>query len=339
MKLNILYKTMAAAVIFIFQMTAMHALNIITVDNANTNAADYTSLQDAINAASGGDVIYVQPSSTTYGDINVTKPLTIIGRSWNEGGYITYTNTFNIKSSNVSVKGLHIQNGLNIEPASSTPISNISVKDSRTGVVQIGYSNPVSNVTLQGNSHNDRIYQYAHATNLIVMNNYIVGGIFSHHAENLLYTQNIMYQGGLYNLGDVNSILQVSNSMFFGGYYYGTNVHTQGRFKAQNCLTWSDYYGTLNFANAGNPLNSVENCILSTNPQLVQYLEIDGLQLAPGSPAIGAGLEGKDIGIYQDYAFSWEGNPVGYPTLTIDSAPSSASAGTDLEVTVTAEAH
>lgn len=339
MKTNLTFSGLLAMAFMLLTINFTFAQNVITVDNNSTNAANYTSFQDAINAANNGDIIYVQHSNASYGNINVTKPLTVIGRSWYETNYITYVATLNIQSSNVVIKGLHIQNGLNIQAASNTPISNIQVKECRSGLVTIGANYPVSNVVLQGNHFEDRIHQYTNATNVMVMNNFISGEIRSYQPQTFLFTQNIVYAGALYNYGDANGIFQVSNSMFFGGYWQGGNIPTYGRYKAQNCLTWNDYYGTYDFAGSENPANTVENCILSTNPQLEEYLEITGLQLANGSPAIGAGFGGEDLGVYHNYAFSPLGNPIGYPTLTIDSAPSSVPAGGDLNVTVTAEAH
>lgn len=339
MKSNSTFSRLFAIALMLLAVNFTFAQNVITVDNNSTNAADYTSLQEAINAASNGDIIYVQHSNTSYGNVNVTKPLTIIGRSWNETNFITYTNTFNIKSSDVVIRGLHILNGLNIQAATNTPISNIQVKECRSGLVTIGTNYPVSNVVLQGNRFEDRLHQYTNATNIMVMNNFISGEIRSYQPQTFLFTQNIVSGGALYNYGDANGIFQVSNSMFFGGYWQGASIPTSGRYKAQNCLTWNDYYGTYDFAGSENPANTVENCILSTNPQLEEYLVVTGLQLADGSPAIGAGFGGEDLGVYHNYAFSPLGNPIGYPTITIDSAPSSVPAGGDLNITVTAEAH
>ena len=66
------------------------ALNAQTTVNNNPGAsADFTSLQAAINAATAGDVIYVQHSPTTYGNIIINKGVIIIGRSSRDNGYKT----------------------------------------------------------------------------------------------------------------------------------------------------------------------------------------------------------------------------------------------------------
>lgn len=338
MKSNLTFHRILATAFMLMALSFTCAQNVITVDNNSTNAADYNSLQTAINAASSGDILYVQQSNLSYGDINVTKPLTIIGRSHNETNYVTQLGNLNIRSSNVVVRGL-VVGQLIIQAATNTAISNIQVKECRSGLVMMGANYPVSNVVLQGNRFEDRLHQYTNATNIMVMNNFITGEIRSYQPQTFLFTQNIVYGGALYNLGDANGILQVSNSMFFGGYWQGSTIPTSGRYKVQNCLTWNDTYGTYVFGASENPANSVENCILSTNPGLENYLTLDGLELAAGSPAIGAGFGGEDLGVYYNYDFSPEGNPIGYPTITIDSAPSSVAAGGDLNITVTAEAH
>ena len=59
------------------------AQTVYTVDNNEGSAAAYTSVQAAINDASAGDIIYIQPSPNGYGDIQMTKTLTIYGLGHN----------------------------------------------------------------------------------------------------------------------------------------------------------------------------------------------------------------------------------------------------------------
>ena len=347
MKSNSTFNRLFALAFVLLGMNFTFAQNVITVDNNSTHAADYTSLQDAINAASNGDIIYVQHSNTSYGNVNVNKPLTVIGRSHDEINFISYVNHFSITSSDVEVRGLFIQNNLNIQDTNTGgSINNIRVKDCRVvGATLIGANYAVSNVVLQGNVL-DATHQYTNATNVMVMNNLIYGEIRSYQPQTFLFTQNIGWDNQLYNYGDANGILQVSNSIFLTSAYWG-DIETSGRYKIQNSITYNYYGGRpIGFNNFDNPANTLENVQLNTNPMFISEVGIYtydistlDLRLASGSPAIGAGFNGEDLGIYYNYAWSENGNPIGYPTITINSAPSSVPAGGDLNVTITAEAH
>ena len=344
MKSNSTFSRLFAIALMLLAVNFTFAQNVITVDNNSTHAADYDNLQTAINAANNGDIIYVQHSNTSYGTITVTKQVKIIGRSYKETNYVTYVDNLHIKSSNVTVKGLFINSQLTIQSANSTPITNIQVKECRSGLVLLGSTYPVNNVVLQGNYFADRLHQYTYATNVMVMNNFIVGEIRSYMPQTFLFTQNIGWENQLYNYGDANGILQISNSIFITN-SWSMGIETSGRYKIQNSLTYNylDYpSASYTFSDDANPANTLENVDYNVNPQFVNWtndLLTSDFHLAPGSPAIDAGFDGEDLGVYHNYAFSTEGNPIGYPTLTIDSAPSSVPAGSALNVTVTAEAH
>ena len=323
-----------------------HAQTVHTVDNNSTNAADFTSIADAISAAAPNDIIYIQHSNTGYGIVNINKPLTLIGRSHNETNYVTSLSSVNIQSSNVKLRGFYIQSGLLIQSTDGTPISNIEVKDNRiANTTNIGPNYSVDNVTLQGNvlTH---IYQNTNAQNTLIMNNIIYGNIRSHNPTTFFFTQNIGWENQLYNYGDANGIMKITNSIFITS-SYNQVIETTGRYKIQNSIT-KNYFGAYqyNFQNSSDPANILENVQLNIDPMLVNTagtgtydISNMDLTLANGSPAIGQGFDGEDLGIYHNYAFSEEGNAIGYPTLVIDSAPTTVPAGGDLNIRITAEAH
>ena len=71
-----------STLLFICLVIASKA-TVITVSNAPNSPGQYTNLQTAINAAAVGDTIYVHGSSTSYGNINLKKRLTLIGTGHN----------------------------------------------------------------------------------------------------------------------------------------------------------------------------------------------------------------------------------------------------------------
>jgi hypothetical protein len=60
---------------------SVNAQNVITVDNSVGANAQYNDLQSAISAATNGATIYVHASEINYGDIDINKPITLIGFS------------------------------------------------------------------------------------------------------------------------------------------------------------------------------------------------------------------------------------------------------------------
>ncbi|SDL97058.1 hypothetical protein SAMN05421823_109167 [Catalinimonas alkaloidigena] len=60
-------------------LTCPASATILTLDNSENSAAQYASFGAAQNAASAGDTLLVHPSVYSYGDVNLTKRLVLIG--------------------------------------------------------------------------------------------------------------------------------------------------------------------------------------------------------------------------------------------------------------------
>ena len=82
------------------------AQTIITIDNSSQSTATYQTIQDALDNATAGDIIYVQPTGTSYGAATIDLPITIVGRSHSENNNISTLNGITIRSSNVTIKGI-----------------------------------------------------------------------------------------------------------------------------------------------------------------------------------------------------------------------------------------
>lgn len=64
--------------------SALIGQNIINVNNTSSGVtAQYTTLSAAVSAAVDGDIIYLYPSSASYGSATINKKLTIIGPGYN----------------------------------------------------------------------------------------------------------------------------------------------------------------------------------------------------------------------------------------------------------------
>lgn len=67
---------------FLF-LTAPSFASQWTVSNDPNRVAQYTAIQEAIDAAANGDTILVYGSPTSYGNINIYKPIVLIGEGYN----------------------------------------------------------------------------------------------------------------------------------------------------------------------------------------------------------------------------------------------------------------
>ena len=112
--------------VFFFLVTINQAQNIFNVNNTSSGVTtQYTTLQAAVTAAAAGDIIYLYPSSTTYGSATINKKLTIIGP-----GYLVAQNpSLEITSyvSNGSVDNLTFAAGSNGTLVTGVDINQINI--------------------------------------------------------------------------------------------------------------------------------------------------------------------------------------------------------------------
>lgn len=105
--------TLIAFLAFNFAIAGNAAAFAITVSNSTDQAASFTSIQDAVNAASESDEIIVKPGIYTE-NIEVTTPLTILSESGNPSDTIiqaadTSKDVFSIWTNEVNIKGFTIR--------------------------------------------------------------------------------------------------------------------------------------------------------------------------------------------------------------------------------------
>lgn len=148
---------------------------ILRVNNVATVGAPYTSLSDAITAATEGDTIMVDGSSTSYGNISVGKRLVIMGpgyfRSENgviaEGASSAITGMINFNSAST---GSIIQ-GLDVTGSISVQTTNVTITRCR-----VRYS-----ITLNPSAANTVIHQNYFSDKGTINNGY--GGTGAHNVQ------------------------------------------------------------------------------------------------------------------------------------------------------------
>lgn len=298
---------------------------VLTVDNNPGSVAMYSGVQAAINAADPGDTILIAASPTFYGDFNIYKQLHFIGT-----GYFKSSN--GIAGLNTHTSWLYLRfkkdNSLGDSTGSSV-----------TGTQ--GYLESQAGVTLTV----DKCFNDGHNWDFngptTVTRTYSRSWIILKNAASSIsnsITRNLRLQAG--GVTATNCVIREDIT----GSASGTNF-TNCIFLTTNAGHWTgvptfDY--CINIGGSFLPTSAT-----NTNGALLadvirgagsagadQYYE-----LSEGSIAIGAGLNGDDIGAYGgDNPYMLSGMP-GRPVITRFSLPPTATGLTAVTVEVEAEAH
>lgn len=306
MKKNILF-----VVYLSFFVVFTYAQNlVITVDNNVNSTADFTTINEAMDAAQPGDTIYVTPSLTSYGSVTVAKKLHFrsIGHTPEvtnglsaKIGFLTFHGTSSppiIVSSGSSIQGFEIS-GIGV---GFTAPDNITIKNNKIiGNISLGGQQNCENWIIQGNVINALIASSPTSNNWSITNNFIFGSnvqfsglandcvvsnnivlVTSNQATHTLFSNcenvvtNNIFLANQANLGAF--ITQTSNVTFLNNLtfnYAGTTLAT--------------LVGTTNFNNA-NP------AFLSVPTLLSTYSVNDDYHLPNNTSFLGT--DGNQIGIY-----------------------------------------
>jgi len=307
------FTSLLAALLLLCACVA-HAQTIRRVNNSGLNVIGvnvYTTLQAAHDAASSGDIIYLEPTNISYGNLTCVRPLTIIGNGYflqqNPGLQVdtreaqTGSITFASGSAGSRITGCVINSTLAIGA------NNITVERNYLSfaTTYIGYNPSIGSVSVSGivfrqnyvdNGYPIYFYNYTNSTvsNVNITNNFIGGGITTVYGvyntlSNVLISNNVI--GGL--AGSSNYGIQVDNAVIKNNIltYTGTGNNFTPRNNAYSYnISGNTAFGTAN----GNQQN-----VSPANIFVGGTASTDGAyQLRTGSPAIGTGESGTDVGAF-----------------------------------------
>jgi len=299
------------------------------LNNRPGTDADFTSLQQAHDAelygstiVQPGDTLYLEASSGSYGNLNSTKKLTIIG-----AGYLSNENPNNQADFNTSNVGtITLNDGSQGSRISGCSITNIVVKTSEI-VIERNY------ICISSSNSHAVLLDANDINNIIIRNNYIINNNPSTDNWHSAYIGNCITatNSGVNSVIISNNFLQVSrihamkrplelgsgfsgiveNNVIWGhtivnNCSFNNNILREGDFTKTN-TTW--YHNIGNDNQFGDQYG---------NQQYVALIEVfvnigstDGKwQLKPNSPAIGAGVNGVDCGMFGgDFPYVLSGIP------------------------------
>ncbi len=314
--------------------------NIIVVDNNPDAAADYSSLSDAFNNAEVGDFIYLVPSSTSYGSASADVEVHVRGLAHQPeatNGLNAFVNSLDLNGNESSVSGLNISNALT-GSGNGVEISNCRVKY----LVVSG-----DNWVIEGNII-DNIQANVSAIRINDNQNVTIHHNFIRHSSSNSFTaaigqapESTLEYNNIYVLDNGRLLYDCINIEFQNSIILsleeGDNLvfEASSAWSFNNCLSY-------NYNGFSVPLTGPgENNIIDTNPQF-ENLQNDSPLFsynnnytpAAGSPLIGAGSDGDDIGVYNDnFDFDQRGHSIDLPYITaIDILNPSVEESEELEV-------
>lgn len=283
---------------------------VITVDNNVNASADFTTINEAMEAAQPGDTIYVTPSQTSYGSVTVAKRLHFrsIGHTPEvtnglsaKIGFLSFHGTSNPPvtiSSGSSIQGFEI-NGIGI---GFTGPDNITIKNNKiVGNINLGGNQDCENWIIQGNVINGLIASSVTSNNWSITNNFIFGSNagFSSLANDCVVSNNIVLvtsNQATHTLFS-NSENVVTNNIFLANQAnLGAFITQTSNVTFLNNLTFN-YAGTTLATLVGSTnFNNANPAFLSVPTLLSTYSVNDDYHLPNNTSFLGT--DGNQIGIY-----------------------------------------
>lgn len=299
------------------------------IKRVNNNAgvdADFTAIQAAHDASAAGDTIYVEGSTISYGNLTINKKIYLIG----PGYFLPQNPQTQANPSSAPFGTITCGNGSSGSFITGVDASFISIQDNniviKRNYIHVSYgvdiSSNKSNILIvqnyiSGGTSSNSINLNAGCSNIIISNNFVdntYGGAGAFQSLNMNTSASAVITNNIFK-----SSITINNSTFDNNILVNTNATvTQANSLIENSLCAATQFPATN----GNQLNiNMTNVFVGATGN-----STDGQwKLSPTSPAIAAGLNGEDCGIYggnDRYVLS--GLPA-VPSIFYFSAPSSGS--------------
>ena len=329
---NRIYLLSLVALFLIMLLAVQAKAGKLTLSNKAGVPAQYTTWTDAYNAAQPGDTIFMMPSPTSYGSINLFKGLTLIGtghRSINEQfateRVVIDNITLSAGSSGTSVIGLSFSG---LYTPRYIEVDDITVKNCQVRYeIRLIAEATARNWVIEGNVFTAArpIHFWAGRGNLIggrISNNLFMNNahISSMYNSTVLITNNVFlgnWSGATAVAFSSCNNLTVSNNIFIG-----RHIHTN----LENCTFTNNLWYAENQTAIEVPNNFFAYNIIDQQPLFANYdasthngnYDINAtydfdFSLQSGSPGAGAGTDGGNMGLRPN--FSLTGTPAN-PQIT-----------------------
>jgi hypothetical protein len=328
--------------IFLLVSSITYCQNIINVNNtASGVTTQYTTLAAAVAGATIGDIIYLYPSSTSYGNATINKKLTIIGPGYN----VAQNQSLQISSytSNGIVDHLTFAVGSN-----GSLITGVDVVGA---IIMNGQANiAITRCRLRANVILDN------TNNILFEGCYLEFNGNAHKINANTFCNSLVIRNNIFNAthgstGNYDIVIQANcNAIVENNVFRWTNFY-HNTIARNNIYLYNSASGIVNNGTSNSFLNNVlvanHTGLGSTNiinvpeanifqgwPTQGSFTFDDRYKLKAGSPAIGAGVGGVDCGAFGGATpYKLSGIPF-VPLVYQINAPTSGSASTGISVNV-----
>lgn len=318
-----------SGILLLFTATPGFA-RIWRVDNNSGNPADFRTLQAAHDGAASGDTLYFTGSPNGYGSLNCSKKLYMFGPGYFLGENpntqaSTLTATLSTTNFYSGSAGSVISGFRFVNAVITVSDSNITIKRNISALMEICIHPNMSRVVIKQNYYTDqRISVQGNCANILIANNYLQKSeivVASDIGSSIILSHNVIRGGGLeINNATCNHNILIAGTLSGSGNYGSYNIGSSTQFQSFN--------GTGNQAN------------VDSSSVFVLTGSTDGRwQLKSGSPAIGAGDGGEDIGMFGgDDPYVLSGLPA-IPAIYYLKASGAGSTTSGLPVRLKAKSH
>jgi hypothetical protein len=304
---------------WVMSVTAAHAAILILDQNTNAPGNTYATFTDAQTAAADNDTILVIPSTSSYSNISITKPLTILGVGFNPDKEIFTTSSFGTITINNGLSGVKIigitANTINLGSVSGSQVSNIIIENSKVSSITTPMNNngALSNVIIRQNVI-EQTSQFSYPISLRAGNQsniLVINNIFSSTQSLTTWYGPQVSTGGVtfdHNLflggGSQIAFVELRNCLVSNNIFYGESPTAVSN-NLENVVFKNNISPTFDFTTIIGTNVTIEGNLSNTDPAF-EDLPLNTFQfdftmdpaLQVGSPAIGAATDGTDLGIY-----------------------------------------
>ena len=274
------------------------------VNNTNGVDADFTSVSSAISNASvlNGDTLYIEPSSTSYGSVTLTKQLTFIGNGYYLGGAngnaglqaTENASTLSVITLNTGSNGSKFY-GLSLSYfslGSAAGLGNYVIESCQMDYI---FQNQISTQT-----YSDIAFRKCVITQFVSLNN-VNATVNNFIIENCIFNSSIGY-GMVLNFSPSSTNLIFRNNTLdqpyftnLTGFYVANNIFLRNNVQTfTSCVIKNNLFVANQTGVTTGALNTNGNNLVSQSRAslIVDAGSLDGkYQLAVSSPAISGGVD------------------------------------------------
>lgn len=306
------------------------AQTVYTVDNRPESGAQFTSVNTAIQAAAAGDIIYIHPSPTSYGNIDIDKTIKLVGPGHdpaNSGGLRATLGTVTLRANSLQTVITGLNAGTITAYSFGSNTAGVHIINNRLTNGVDGYYNGTDSEgwIIEGNyfetAYNTINIDANGSDNWNVRNNFFSGTV-NGFDRTTIFTNNLFFSDDpsgtttiFQNSNDITSPI-VTNNMFIFTDPDVTGLVNSGStpITYTNCLTYKTAGGAALPALPGTGnLDNTDPLFTDITSGVSSFYNND-YTLGSGSPAIGASTDLGDIGIFgRNFPFDIHGRPHSMP--------------------------